>query len=233
MGPSVNAGNTIISTQGLELLRVLEELYLPGNQITSIDVSTMPNLRVLDLSDNPISQLDTSHNPQLTSLHMADVYTLQDGVAPLTVDFSHNSRLKSLDLRLATTVVLPASDSLTDLSLTLAADLPAIGQPAAVTNTYYYGKVGYVMDLSKYPNLHNLSLTGHLQSVKLPVGEKLESLTIRGATTVFSANLTDAPKLKTLTATLADSETSFDLSRWPQLTELNLTANGLQQLDLM
>lgn len=56
------------SLQGVELLTHLDEIYCSGNNLTALDVSGFPDLRILSCSDNALTELDVSENPKLIHL---------------------------------------------------------------------------------------------------------------------------------------------------------------------
>ena len=79
----------IASLDGIEYFTGLTELICNGNQLTSLNVSNQPELKVLDCNYNQITQLDVSKNTALTKLDCG-----MNAIPSL--DISKNTALKSL-----------------------------------------------------------------------------------------------------------------------------------------
>ena len=84
--------NKISEVLGLTGKSELWALSLKGNELTEIDVSTLPNLRLLNLEGNQLTELNVRSNEQLSSLVLAQNPMLGD------VDISNNLLLSWLDL---------------------------------------------------------------------------------------------------------------------------------------
>ena len=83
------AGCDIKSAKGIEYFTALTDLYLGGNQLSSVDLSHNTKLTELYLDANQLSSLDVSHNTALESLYLS-------GNQLSSMDLSHNTALTYL-----------------------------------------------------------------------------------------------------------------------------------------
>lgn len=79
----------IASLEGIEYFTYLKELICNSNQLTSLDLSNMPNLQTLRCQNNQISSLDLSGNPELTTL-VCNKNNLD------TLDIRNNTKLSAI-----------------------------------------------------------------------------------------------------------------------------------------
>ena len=83
------AGCDIKSAKGIEYFTALTDLYLGGNQLSSVDLSHNTKLTELYLDANQLSSLDVSHNTALEWLYLS-------GNQLSSMDLSHNTALTYL-----------------------------------------------------------------------------------------------------------------------------------------
>ena len=120
---SETSGNSDGSTlEGIEYFTSLMTLECDNNQLTSLNLSSNPELRTLSCSGNQLASLDLSHCPKLR-----DLYCSSNGLTSLVLDSKpeltsihcDGNRLASLDLSLCPKLenVYCSSNSLTSLNL--------------------------------------------------------------------------------------------------------------------
>jgi Leucine-rich repeat (LRR) protein len=154
-------------------LSSLGELYCDKNQITRLDLSAVPQLKVLSCGDSPITELDLSAVPQLTNLSCwGNKLTKLDlsAVPLLSTLLCYENQITELDLSAVphltnlscwdspiTELDLSAVPHLTDLccgsSYLTELDLSAVPQ---LTNLICYENQITGLDLSALPHLTNL-----------------------------------------------------------------------------
>ena len=71
---------------------ILTSVYVDDNQLSSIDLSVLPNLRVLDINSNRITELDLRNNKELTILYsFLNIFLTE-------LDLSQNTKLESVNI---------------------------------------------------------------------------------------------------------------------------------------
>jgi len=101
-------GNELTSLD-VSSLSLLQELYLTNNQLSSIDVTHLPNLFALDLDLNQFTSLDITNNTGLVFVNISN----QTGSGISTLDISNNLLLEIFSADSAgihTLTTAPASD---------------------------------------------------------------------------------------------------------------------------
>lgn len=91
----------IVNLKGIEFFKSLGLLYCDENQLSNLDVSNNPLLKVLVCDENQLSSLDVSNNPLLTNLNCSEnqLKSLDVSNNPeLAILFCWKNQLKSLDV---------------------------------------------------------------------------------------------------------------------------------------
>ncbi len=97
-------GENISDLTGIEGFIALEELDADNNSLTSIDVSTLINLRVLRLDYNDLTTLDVTSNTDLETLSFRNN-------SITSIDLSNNTQLKDLRLQFNDVAVLDVTNN--------------------------------------------------------------------------------------------------------------------------
>ena len=195
--------NGFTSLKGVEFFENLEELYCNAQGITDVDLSQNKALKVLDLKWNvDLTTLDFSNNPNLESLDCSYCRSLTDinlegceklkylnvfGASSLsTVDVPNPEALESLQIGYWSNnhvdfyIDLNQFVNLNSLSVqqmpyTSTDFIPAFMKANLVSLSLRYVGIESI-DLSQYPNLHTLYLTGNkLTTLDVSVLPKLQT----------------------------------------------------------
>lgn len=88
------------SLRSLDLSQVeyktLMQVSIDGSNVSSLDVSRLPALMILNISDTPINQIDLSHNPYLVELYCANEGRSNPDHKLRELDLSNNVYLQRL-----------------------------------------------------------------------------------------------------------------------------------------
>ena len=84
-------GGNLISSIDLTYVRDLRDLRLGGNSLTAIDLSNLPVLGYLELSDMAITSIDLSHNIELVALQLQNNKLLE-------LNLDSNQKLSGVNL---------------------------------------------------------------------------------------------------------------------------------------
>lgn len=100
----------VTDTTGIEKLTNLNELFLPYNNIESIDLSKYPNLNTLIIRNGKLTSLDVSKNPDLqyidASYNNINKITGLEKLEELGFLIAYNNNLSNLDLSKTTNLEL-------------------------------------------------------------------------------------------------------------------------------
>ena len=202
--------STLISRLDLSKNPKLKQLGVQLCQLTSIDLSQLPELEVAVLSGNKLGTLDLTHNPKLKELlcEKTDIQALDLSKCPeLTfIQCSQNYDLKTVDLSM-----LPKLE-------VFKADL--IGMEA--------------LDVSHNPSLKKLHLGGNkLTTLDLSKNPLLEELNLNNNKKISSIDfLSGLPELKMFTIKGISGLKDPDFSKNPKLEYINLARCGFKKVDL-
>lgn len=197
---------------------VISYLYCQGGHLTEVDLSRLPNLQVLDLSNNSLKKIDLSNNKGLQYLDLGSNPFEEE---PLSIG----------SLPLLTLLEIENVGNLSqDFDLS---DYPELVSFSAFC-TYSLRR----LDPSGCPKLQRLSVdvTG-LSSIDVTRNPELRILDI-GDTFITSIDLSGNPKLEQLYASHQGSFakdckfTSLDLSNNPKLVYLFAQDNDLRTIDI-
>lgn len=224
----VQLGNNGLASLQLGSHPSMTGLYAENNQLTSLDISGCPAIRVLDVHENAIAgTIDCSAMSALSKVDVADNH-LTSLILPkhstvYEIDCSRNE-LTTLDVAgLSGLDELAASEN----KLT-AIDLSGL---TSMTSLYLYENELTTVDLSPCSSLESASVADNkITSIDLSScptltgvyvqGNQLTSLDLSGNANVRWLNLND------------NQVSTLDVSKQPNLTILNAANNKLQAIDL-
>lgn len=217
---------------------VINYLYCQGGHITEIDLSKLPRLQVLDLSNNKLKKLDLSNNKELQYLDL--------GTNPFSDEPLYIGSLPSLMAlevesvgNISPDFTLTNFPELVTFSAFCTYNLEKIdpsGCPKLQRLAIDVTKVSTI-DVSKNPELTVLNVADtHITSLDLSKNKKLTQLYI-GHEGSFapdykfsSLDISSNPNLKYLYSQ-ANNLKTLDISNNPNLTELKIRRNYLETLD--
>ena len=205
---TLNAGHgSIESLIGLEHAVNLTELYLQHNDISDVSpLSTLTNLKILNLAGNPISELSLSGLTNLTNLTLA-------ATKPSKVSLSDMPNLTKLDV-----------NPFWELSLS---NLPKLEVRSIASLTE-----GFKLSVSDMPQLTTFGLTEvSISELSLSGLPQLTKLTLYN-TNISALSLSDMPQLTELNLQRSNNISELSLSGLPQLTKLTLQYSNLSALSL-
>ena len=207
---TIDCHNELIESADLTQCPQLEKLNLNSNNLTKLDVSKCPNLTELECNYNQLTSLDVSNN---TKLKILSCY--ENPIKSLDVSMCPDlEKLDCASLGSSTleTLTLGQKNALKELccpSMALkSVDVTGCPNLEGLDSGYASGGV---IDLSKNPQLKSLHLYGYK-------GNKLD--------------LTHNTKLESLSCSQDSNLTSLDLSKCPNLKDVQIPSNGLTSLDL-
>ena len=203
---------SVVSLSGLEYAINLTELDLRYNDILDVSpLSTLTNLRTLDLMGNPISELSLSGLTNLTGL------VLGGGGLRSTISKVSLSDLPNL-------TKLQLGPLFQELSLS---NLPKL-ELSGITHL----KNGFKLSVSDMPQLTTLDFTEHsISEVSLSDLPKLTKLTFYD-NNISEVSLSGMPQLTELRFFSNNSISEVSLSGTSQLTELHLANNNISEVSL-
>ena len=240
-------GESITSTNGLELMTGLTHLYISSKKLTSLDVSKNLNLTYLDVSWNQLTSLDVSKNVNLTELNVSwNQLTSLDvrNNVNLTYLDAHGNQLTSLDVRnnVNLTTLVANYNQLMSLD---------VRNNVNLTYLEAYSNQLTSLDVSKNVNLTNLRVD-YNQLMSLDVrnnvnltwlgvsDNQLTSLDVRNNLNLIylyadtnqltSLDVSNNVNLDSLSA--GTQLTSLDVSKNVNLTYLNISSKKLTSLDI-
>jgi hypothetical protein len=217
----------ITDLTGLEAFINLRELYVYENDLTTIDVSANPELRVLRFNDNPVSSIDLSPLPHLTTLmaHNTPITSLDVSTNPeLATLWCFDSQLASLDVS--------ANSALVDLqvnhnhltSLTL-------GSHPALTKLFAYKNQLTSIDISGATAIRDLYIQQNkLTSLDITNHSSLRDLNV-GDNMITSLDLTGKTALRSI-ACYNNLITELDASTIPEFFTFLAYKNKLEVLNV-
>jgi hypothetical protein len=210
-------GYVIRSFKGLEQLSNLEEMFLYGLDLRSVDFSELKHLKKLTIGDSRIDGLAFWKIPGLEEVAV-DQFGLLSPTS--TLDFSQNTHLRRMNLSGIGQVILPDSDSLEFLSLRM--NLNAIS-----TDNKYPD-----LDLSRYTHLYKLEIDNRVGSLTLPENSVLDSFGCMRCKPQKLVNFEKQQRLVNLSLSLPADTTQLNLSDFSRLHYLNLDSETLKGLGL-
>ena len=201
-----------VSIRGLEYAVNLIELDLSSGLISDVSpLSTLTNLRTLNLAWNPISELSLSGLTNLTELIL--------GGGGLR---SASSKVSLSDLPNLTKLQL--GPLFRELSLS---NLPKL-ELSGITHL----KNGFKLSVSDLPQITTLDFTDHsISEVSLSDMPQLTTLTFYD-NNISEVSLSGMPRLSELRFFSNNNISELSLSGTPQLTELRLDDNNISELSL-
>lgn len=191
---------------------------MQGKSFTSLEgIQHFPNLRTLVCAANDISTLDLSQNKDLEELECAATKITR-------LDLSQNSKLKKLTTGAADETGYH-KDDLAELILP---------NPSALEELDCGGHKLTSLDLSGQPRLKTVSCSfcSELTSLDLNGLERLEKLYCEFNDKLTQLDFSGTGSLKILWCSCNKLLTSLDISCCPRLTELDVRANKLSDLNL-
>ncbi len=230
--------DNILESVNISGLDALEELNCSSNRLSSIDVTTNSNLKMLDVSLNHegrgnsglgITQLDVSKNTKLEklNLHYTNVSTL---------DLSKNTKLKWIDFGLSS-YTSPSTDPITQIDFSNNLELEHIACDAIVRTVDMDGhlindKVGLSkIDVTMLPHLKFLNFNGNsIKDIDLSKNIELTQLNC-SRNYLKELDITNNHKLDRLICEL-NQLAELDLSNSHSLTYLNCAYNQIGKLDI-
>ncbi|MCY1492285.1 Internalin-J precursor [compost metagenome] len=93
------AATPITNLDGIQFFTGLKSLTLTSNQLTSLDVSDLPLLEVLQMNFNFVTTLDVSHNPNLKKLRYQATAEATNAQKISSINISNNPLLYNINLR--------------------------------------------------------------------------------------------------------------------------------------
>jgi len=221
--------NNISDLSGIEAFVDLENLDASENDLTSIDLSVLPNgMWTLNLGDNNLTSIDLSYITEIVNLGLySNNFTLLDASNLnhiFILSASNNPLLTELTLTNTTTLqVLQISNtSVEDIDLSDSFSLRGL---------YAFDSQLQNLDFSNNPNIEEISCYNiPLTSINLPNQPELELLEI-DRTQLTELDITNCPNLDRLSCTEIGL-TALDLSGNPVLDYLNCSDNQLTTIDL-
>ena len=196
----------ISDATGIEKLVNLEELYLMGNELTSINLSNLTNLERLYLSSNNLSEIDLSNLTNLDSLNLS-------GNNLNEIDVRNNINLEYMYLQINNLSSIDISNLINLEELDLSGNNLSEINVSNLTNLeYLYLSNNNLtsIDVSNLTNLEDLYLSNN----------NLTSIDVSSLINLTSLKLND------------NHLTSIDLSNLTSIEELYLEGNNLSEIDL-
>lgn len=93
------AATPITNLDGIQFFTGLKSLTLTSNQLTSLDVSDLPLLEVLQMNFNFVTTLDVSNNPNLKKLRYQATAEATNAQKISSINISNNPLLYNINLR--------------------------------------------------------------------------------------------------------------------------------------
>ena len=202
--PVLDCNNkNITSTEGIQYLTALTELYLGNNNISTIDLSKNTSLTFLYLSYNKIGVIDLSKNIALKTLYLSNNKLS-------TIDVSKNTKLTKLYLY---------DNKLTKID---------VSKNTSLETLYLSDNDLSTIDVSKNTALTGLSLNDNdLSTINLSKNASLIDLYLSN-NKLSTIDVSKNASLKILYL-LNNKLTSIDLSKNTKLTILYLKDNNFSQ----
>ena len=193
---------------GIEDFASITNLFLVDNNLTSLDLSGIPQLEQLTASNNDIVSVNFSKNINLLSIQLDRNNNLSN------VDLSNNLELSSFGCSSCniSSINISENTKLTSLSLGVSGYLDCNGE-------FCYNSLTSI-DLSSNPNIKNLNLDGNnVSQIDISNLNQLESLNLQNVP-INSLDLTSTKSLKDLNIN-GTNISSLDVSSQDELRVLN------------
>ena len=193
---------------GIEDFKRITNLFLVDNNLTSLDLSGIPQLEELHASNNDIVSVDFSKNINLLSIELSRNNNLSN------VDLSNNLELLSFGCSSCniSSIDISKNTKLTSLGLGV------VGYPDC--NGEFCHNSLTSIDLSSNPNIKNISLDGNnISQIDISNLNQLESLSLQYIPMNF-IDLTSTTSLKSLNI-YGTNISNLDVSRQDELRVLN------------
>ncbi len=219
--------NYKINTLSFDLNPLLDSLYLWNNNLGTIDLSTLSNLRFLDIGDIEITELDVSQNTLLE-----DLYCNNNLLTSL--ELSTNTRLKTIHcfLNELTSLILPSTESLLDLDCdnNKIENLDLCGN-LKLKKLHCSGNLLSEVNISCLDSLEEIFCFSN-QIEEIIFGENPALRQINAfANQMSELNISDTLKIESIN--ISDNKfTEFNPNRFPNMTSVNCNGNFLTQIDL-
>jgi len=207
------SGKNISELTGITFFIQLEELRAHSNTLTTIDLTTLPKLRIVELYSNGITSIDLTNNPLLEFLDL-------DSNAVTVLDISNNLELEVLDVKANTLSVLDISkhQKIRKLAVGNRWNSPNSNTISSIAidhldlETLWIDRLplAQTFDFTQFPNLTFLSCSS--------IG-------------LGTADLTQNPLLETLSIS-ANALIELDVSQNPNLTTIYCTNNLISDFDI-
>ncbi len=202
----------------------LQEVYLTANgALTALDVSMLPELRLLQLAECNVQELDVTHNPELTYLSI-------DYNGIIELDVTQNTKLRQLYCTTSRRYERPGDISTPIVSSISALDVtncPELTDLQCGGNPFITE-----LDVTQNPKLQVLHTFGcSITEWHTSHNPELENLQVFFSPTLAKVDVTQNPKL----VWFYIDETavpSIDLSQNPLLGEFRCCDTAVSELDL-
>ena len=212
----LNVQDNYLETLDVSSNTALTTLICNSNDLSGLDVSMLSNLTFLDCSENSIEELDLTNNTKLERLEVYDnnlaTINVSKNVLLTYLDLHENSRLKTIGENNSNTVSVTKNTLLTyfDCSNT---SLPMI-------------------DVSKCLNLEEL-YADEANLTTLNVGSNTKLVVLHASyNDLTMVDLSKNPLLEELSICCNSRMQYLDLSKQTKLIYLDITCNGVKDLDV-
>ncbi|MEQ8469838.1 MAG: T9SS type A sorting domain-containing protein [Marinoscillum sp.] len=223
---NVNGQNINLMT-GIEAFVNITGLYCSFNNISTLDISNLNELKTLEAYSNNLTSLDVSNNVKLTKLRVLNnqlsSLDVSNNPALTYLDCSHNE-VTSIDVSVNTSLktLLCMNNEIGAIDVTNNPELKTL---------YTYNNLLSSLDISQNMKLVKLwTNDNQLSNLSTGVNPELQDLQIHD-NELTSLDLSGASNLQLLN--LHDNDiNALDLSNNPEITHLQLDFNPIDELNL-